>query len=439
MMTFMMSMMFSLMMIPYMNKNMMISINKTIMINMLMFLTLNKISFFNYKFYWYLYMDYYSFYLCIMSMWIISLMILTTSLHVNFKTKYLINLLIMMIILMLTFLSINYFMFYFFFESSMIPTLILIMGWGTQFERWEASIYMMMYTLFASLPMMIILIKIYFNFNSLNMIILNNLNLINNKYMYMYLLLAFLIKMPMFFFHLWLPKAHVEAPITGSMLLAGIMLKLGSYGLLRMMMIMEKICMKMNMFIMIFSILGAMYISLICFQQMDMKMLIAYSSIVHMNMTISSLMTMNSWGYKGSLIMMVSHALISSMLFLLVNMIYDRTKSRSLIINKGLNNLMPSLTLFWFLASIFNSASPPSMALFSEIFMIISMLLWNKIFMLILMILILTNMIYMMFFYSTSQHGIIYKNLNFNLFINKKEYLILLLHLLPNLMLILLF
>nr|UZT67456.1 NADH dehydrogenase subunit 4 [Prosaspicera validispina] len=432
------SILFSLLLINFIYINKLNFMMNFMMFNSLLFMIFNKINFFSYKFFWNFYIDYYSFYLLLLTIWIMSLMYFTL-ININFKTLYIINLSIMMISLMITFISINYFLFYFYFEISMIPTLLLIIGWGTQFERLEAGMYMIMYTLFASLPLMIVLIKIYyFNFN-LNMILLNNLNLIDNIYMYMYLNLAFLIKMPMFFFHLWLPKAHVEAPITGSMILAAIMLKLGSYGMLRIMMMMEKMCLKFNFFIMSLSIIGSLYISIICLKQMDMKMIIAYSSVVHMGMLITSMMSLNNWGYKGSLMMMISHGLISSSLFFIININYERLFSRSLLINKGMMNIMPSLTLFWFILSIFNSASPPSLNLFSEILMINSILSWNFLISLIISITAMTNMIYMIFLFSSSQHGKIYKNLNNFMFINMREFMILLMHLIPILILILMF
>nr|UZT67532.1 NADH dehydrogenase subunit 4 [Figites sp. ZJUH 20220010] len=411
-------------------KKKLLYLQNLILINFLIFLIFNKITFFNKKISWNFFIDYYSFFLILLTLWILSLMFMSMN-KMKFKKIYAINLMIMLMTLILTFNSINYFMFYLFFEVSMIPTLFLIIGWGKQFERIEAGIYMILYTLTASLPMMIILFKIYVTMNSLNMIMLNNMNIINNFYSYIYLILAFLVKLPMFFFHLWLPKAHVEAPISGSMILAAIMLKLGSYGILRIMLIMEKMCLKFNYLIMMFSLLGSMYISIICLKQTDMKMLIAYSSIVHMGLTIASLMTMNSWGYKGSLIMMISHGLCSSGLFCLININYERLKSRSMIINKGLMNILPSMSLFWFMMSIFNMASPPSLNIFSEILMINSLLMWNTIPILIIMIMSMTNVIYMMYFYSSSQHGSIYKNINTFMFINIREFLLMILHLLP--------
>nr|YP_010560301.1 NADH dehydrogenase subunit 4 [Dryocosmus liui]UEE83321.1 NADH dehydrogenase subunit 4 [Dryocosmus liui] len=439
MMIIIVMMMFSLLMIFLINNTLMnMYYQNLFFLKFLIFMMYNNILFFSLKITYMIFMDYYSFYLVLLTIWIMSLMIMSLT-KLKFMSIYMLNFIIMMISLILTFMSINYFMFYFFFEVSMIPTLILIIGWGGQFERIEAGVYMLMYTLFASLPMMIIFFSIYYKINMLNMIFLNNLNLINNVYMYIYLLLAFLIKMPIFFFHLWLPKAHVEAPVSGSMILAGIMLKLGGYGMLRILLVMEEISLMYNYIIISFSLIGGTLISLLCLKQIDMKMLVAYSSIVHMSLMMSSLLTLSSWGYIGGTIMMISHGICSSSLFCLVNMNYERILSRSLYLNKGMMNLIPSLSLFWFIMCIFNMASPPSLNLFSEIMMINSLIMWSQILLFVMMIMSFFNVVYMMLFYSSINHGIIYKSLNNFIFIFLREYLLIYLHMISLVYLIMIF
>uniref|UniRef100_UPI0030FEFA20 NADH dehydrogenase subunit 4 n=1 Tax=Synergus nanlingensis TaxID=3135082 RepID=UPI0030FEFA20 len=431
-----MMMVFLFMLMIFLKKNMILYYQNILFLMFMMFLVFNNMFFFSLKIIMGLFIDYYSFYLILLVLWIIGLMIMSM-VKLNYEKLYILNIMFLMMMLLLMFMSINYFLFYFFFEVSMIPTLILIIGWGFQFERIEAGFYMFIYTLLASLPMVMIFMKINMSLNTLDMIIMMNMNLVNNLYMYIYLLLAFLIKLPMFFFHLWLPKAHVEAPISGYNILACVMLKLGGYGILRIMLIMEEICLIYNYLIMSFSLIGSLYISFICLKQIDMKMLIAYSSVVHMGLMIVSLMTLNMWGYMGSLIMMISHGLCSSGLFCLVNMNYERLKSRSMFLNKGMMNIMPSICLFWFLMSIFNMASPPSLNLFGEIIMMNSILMWSNMFMFILMILSFMSVLYMMLFYSSIQHGFIFMNLNNFMFINKREFLLMILHLIPLLILIL--
>nr|YP_010192692.1 NADH dehydrogenase subunit 4 [Caerulea coeligena]QZP40846.1 NADH dehydrogenase subunit 4 [Caerulea coeligena] len=384
-------------------------------------------------------LDLLSFGLIMLSIWICCLMIMASeNLYKNnlYVSYYLLNIMFLMIMLYLTFSVMNLFLFYLFFEGSLIPTLMLIIGWGYQPERIQAGMYLLFYTLFMSLPLLMGVFYLNSKINSLMIYMLKFYDL-NYFLLYLSMIMAFLVKMPMYFVHLWLPKAHVEAPISGSMILAGVMLKLGGYGMMRIMIILQKINMKFNYIWVIISLIGGVYISLKCFCQYDIKSLIAYSSVAHMSLVISGIMTMNYLGYLGSYILMIGHGLCSSGMFCLSNINYERINSRSLFLNKGMMNFMPSMSLWWFLLCVGNMAAPPSMNLMGEMTLIISLTSWSKISMFMLMLISFFSAGYSLFLYSYTQHG----KLNWGVMSFytgvSREYLMLFLHWFPLNMLIL--
>nr|AND96740.1 NADH deshydrogenase subunit 4 [Onthophagus nitidior] len=376
--------------------------------------------------------DLLSYCMILLSLWICSLMIMASE-SLNYK-NYFVNfflfiVLMLLLFLYMTFSSMNLFLFYLFFEMSLIPTLILIIGWGYQPERLQAGIYLLFYTLLVSLPMMISIFYYYEMFYSLDFYFMNKL--VSNIYMYLCINLAFFVKMPMYLVHLWLPKAHVEAPVSGSMILAGVMLKLGGYGLMRLMMMFMEIGMKINIVFILISLYGGLLVSLICIRQIDIKSLIAYSSVAHMGLVLAGIMTMTYWGMCGSLVMMLAHGLCSSGLFCLANINYERFMSRSMYLNKGMINLIPSMSLWWFLLSSSNMAAPPSLNLLGEIMLINSLVSWNNLCMLMLMFLSFFSAVYSLYLYSYTQHGMVYSGL-FSFYTGLvREYLLLMLHWFP--------
>nr|QPK42068.1 NADH dehydrogenase subunit 4 [Zhengitettix curvispinus] len=353
-----------------------------------------------------------SWFMIMLSFWICTLMVLASmniSFNFFFSKLFLFIVLLLMISLYCTFSSMNLFYFYLFFEFSMLPTLLLILGWGYQPERVSAGMYLILYTFTASLPLLVVLLWLDICYGSLNYVLTFNMGY--SMYFYLSMIMAFLVKFPLYMFHLWLPKAHVEAPVSGSMILAGVLLKLGGYGLIRVFKFMYVYSINLNHYVVIFSLYGGVLISLICLRQIDLKMLIAYSSVAHMSLVISGLFTMNSWGLLGSLYLMVGHGLCSSGLFCLSNIIYERLGSRLFFLGKGLLSFMPSMSFFLFLLSIMNMAFPPSLNLLGEISLFNSLLGYSYYLMIFLFFMSILSCVYSLYMYSYSQHGNYYSGL----------------------------
>ena len=174
-----------------------------------------------------------------------------------------------------------------------------------------------------------------------------------------------------------MPKAHVEAPVYGSMILAGVLLKIGRYGLIRLIKLFVKSRRVYRYQIFRLGVRGMFLVRLVCLVQVDMKRLVAYSSVVHINIILCAFITLFKLGVNGSYVIIISHGLCSSGLFYMVNLFYRRTKRRLLILNKGLLGKLISLIFWWFILCVANMSFPFSLNFFREILIIIVILSWD--------------------------------------------------------------
>nr|AIL31471.1 NADH dehydrogenase subunit 4 [Clarias fuscus]AIQ86595.1 NADH dehydrogenase subunit 4 [Clarias fuscus] len=384
--------------------------------------------------------------LLVLTCWLLPLMILASQNHIKSEPisrqrNYIMLLASLQTFLIMAFGATEIIMFYVMFEATLIPTLIIITRWGNQAERLNAGTYFLFYTLTGSLPLLVALLLLHHNTGSLSMLIIQyfpplTLQTWGDKIWWAGCLIAFLVKMPLYGVHLWLPKAHVEAPVAGSMVLAAILLKLGGYGMMRMMVILDPLSKDLVYPIIALALWGVIMTGSICLRQTDLKSLIAYSSVSHMGLVAGGILIQTPWGFTGALVLMIAHGLISSALFCLANTTYERTHSRTMILARGLQAILPLTATWWFVSNLANLALPPLPNLMGELVIITAMFNWSPWTLILTGAGTLITAAYSLYMFLMTQRGPLPQHIiNLQPF-HTREHLLMALHLLPVILLV---
>ena len=293
--------------------------------------------------------------------------------------EFLIALLLMETMMIGVFCSLDLFIFYLFFEAGLIPMFLIIGIWGGE-RRVYSAFKFFLYTLFGSVFMLISIIYIYFDAGTLDVEKLLNIQINKDyqKYLWLGFFASFAVKTPMWPVHTWLPDAHVEAPTSGSVILAAILLKMAGYGFIRFSLgLFPDASIYFGPLVFTLSIIAIIYTSLVALVQKDMKKLIAYSSVAHMGFVTIGIFVFNQEGIEGSIFQMISHGIISSALFLCVGVIYDRMHTRQISEYGGVVNVMPKYAVMFMVFTLGSLGLPGTSGFVGEILVLIGSFKYN--------------------------------------------------------------
>lgn len=328
---------------------------------------------------------------------------------IKYKTKeYMIMLLLTELLLINVFAVLDLFFFYVFFEAVLIPMFIIVGVWGSRQRKIHAAYQFFFYTLIGSLIMLIGIIVIYFETGTtdIQVLVQTKFTYYRQLFLWFAFFCSFSVKIPMVPVHIWLPEAHVEAPTAGSVILAGVLLKMGTYGVLRFMIPMfPEATIYFTPMIFTMCVVGIIYSSATTIRQIDLKKVIAYSSVAHMNFALLGLFANNMQGIEGSMFFMLGHGVVSSGLFLIIGMLYDRYHTRNILYYGGLVQVMPIFSIFFLIFTLANIGLPGTVNFIGEFLVLVGVWKVNTVAIFLGAIGMILGAVYAIWFYNRLVFG----------------------------------